>query len=473
MKARLDSPFEIWGGFRKVPDGSPFIHGRLYYDPEHGVKLDLVENPGGIQSLGQGDEQSLRTIYGQLVDGTPVTLSDCFISRTSVQIGIGIGSPTTLVVNRALFGRHVADMEQMLVREYSQELSSLSTWTCAPSAKVDLVKDKAMRGVDISYRIPNSITVPLPDRQFDVRITHSMSTSSEVCTSGLKWSAAIAVLPHDALPLETVNEIAWQFQNLMSLLIGARLSTRMIAIIAHDNSTDVAVRVPALKFVYHQRGRHDHKDLYPPQMLLPYSVVKDEFPTMVGKWFGRPTQAVLATNVFFGSQDMRSTAVDVRFMAAAQAAESFHRSLGTGLYMDQAAYDDAVQELANHIPPSIQGDHRQSLKNRLKYGNEHSLRKRLMDMLRRIPEDTGRRIAGDVEKFVVKVVDTRNYLAHYDGSLQANAFEGKALYAAAERLRILVTVNLLHDLGIKDEDLATVLERSREFKHWLSEPLIL
>jgi hypothetical protein len=363
-------------------------------------------------------------------------------------------------------------MEQMLVREYSLELSSLSTWTCALPAKVDLVNDKTMRGVDISYRIPMPIDVPLPNMQFDARIAHSMSTSSEVCASGLKWRAAIRILPHDALPLETVNEIAWQFQNLMSLLIGSRLSTRMVAIVPCD-STDVPGRSPTLMLVYHQRGRHDQKDLYPPEMLLPYSLVKDEFSTMVEKWFARADQAVLATNVFFGSQDMRSMTVDVRFMAAAQAAESYHRSLGTGLYMDQAAYDAAVRELATHIPPSIQGDHRQSLKERLKYLNEHSLRKRLTEMFRRIPEDTGRRIAGDTERFVRKVVDTRNYLAHYDRALQTNAFEGKGLYAAAERLRILVTVSLLHDLGIKDEDLAAVLERSREFTHWLSEPLIL
>ncbi len=471
MKARLDSPFEIWGGFRRVSDGSPLVHGRLYYNPEHGIKLDLVENPCEIQSLVRGGEHTLKTMYGQLVDGTLVTLANCFISRTTLQMGIGVGSPTTLVVNRALFGRHMADMEQMLVREYSLDLSSLSRWTCTPPATLEACPDKAIRGVDISFRLPTSIDVPLPNRQFNVRITHSMSSFTEVCTCGLRWSAAITILPHDALPLHTVNEIAWQFQNLMSLLVGARLSTRMIGIIAHE-PTDASVREPALNLVYHQRGRYDQKDLFASEMLLPYSLVKDEFPAMVERWFGRAEQAVLATNVFFGAQDERSTTVDVRFLAATQSAESYHRSLGTGFYMDQAAYDAAVQELATHIPPSIQGDHRQSLRNRLKYGNEHSLRRRLTDLLCRIPEDTRRRITGDTQRFVSKVVDTRNYLAHYDRSLQAQAFEGRELHVAAERLRILVTANLFHDLGVKDKDLTGVLGRNTEFEHWLSEPLV-
>jgi hypothetical protein len=141
--------------------------------------------------------------------------------------------------------------------------------------------------------------------------------------------------------------------------------------------------------------------------------------------------------------------------------------------MEQSDYEKVISGLVNALPKEIEGDHRVSLKSRLKYGNEHSLRKRLTDMLGRIPENVRLKIAGDVSKFVTKVVDTRNYYTHYDHASEENALHGKEVYIVAERLRILIVVSLLHDLGIDDDQLLNILERKQEFAHWMAERLSL
>ena len=85
MDTRLDSPFESWGGFSKTAIGSSIIHGRLRYDPKEGIKLDLVEHPdgaeAGLKAFFLDGEKPTETIFGRLVDGTLVTLSDCFITK--------------------------------------------------------------------------------------------------------------------------------------------------------------------------------------------------------------------------------------------------------------------------------------------------------------------------------------------------------------------------------------------------------
>jgi len=192
---------------------------------------------------------------------------------------------------------------------------------------------------------------------------------------------------------------------------------------------------------------------------------------MVDRWLARSEQGALASNVYFGSQLLVSPAVDVKFLAVVQALESYHRSVGTGVYMDQEEFDKAIQQAT--LPDVFQGDHRQSLKNCLKYGNEHSLRKRLTDMLGRLPEAVQMWVAGDVRRFVNRIVDTRNYLTHYDHDAQRHAYDGGDLFVAAERLRVLLVANFLLDLGIGDEKLPDVLERSKEFRHWLSQELPL
>ncbi len=165
--------------------------------------------------------------------------------------------------------------------------------------------------------------------------------------------------------------------------------------------------------------------------------------------------------------------VNVKFLTVAHAAESYHRSLGGGLYMDQAAFDAAMQQFTTHMPAVIQGDHRQSLRNRLRYGNERSLRRRLTAMFARLPENVRLRIANPVDQFINRFVDTRNYFTHYDHAAQANAFRAHNAYVAAERMRILIVASLLHDLAIPDGNILSILERQQHFRHWMDQPLQL
>jgi len=446
------------------------IRGRLYYDPATGIKLELVSTPTRSNPLTQSEPDSI-TLFGRLVDGTPVTLADCFITSTSVGAG-GVDLPTKLLVSRAVFGEHVTDIERLEVTKYAVELSSLANWTCASPLRIDVRNAEGkLAGIDARLCFPKLIRVALPDKDFDVQISHAVKCNQQSCSWTVGWSAFLTIVAHNRMLFRDASDAAWQCQNLMTMLIGHQLSTRSVAIKTLDKD---GKRPHPLRLLFHQRGKRECPDVHAAEMLLPYNVVREQFPQIVQKSFARSEQAVLAANVFFGSQLLESPTVNVKFLAAVQAAESYHRALGTGLYMDQAVYDKAMCELLPRIPASIQGDHRISPKNRLKYGNEYPLRKRLNDMLNRVPEDLRLKIAaGDVNKFVGKVVDTRNYYTHYDHTARVHAFEAKDTFIAAERLRILLTAILLQDLDINDQDLLPTFQRNQKFWRWLSQDLRL
>ncbi len=474
MKARLDTALETWGRFSENEEDSPASPGRLCYDPANGIELELVDYPSAATLFAQGSASSPATLFGQLVDGTLVTLVDCFITNTSIGAGTGIGLPTKLCVNRALFGRHVADLEQLGVKKYSVELSSLANWMCVSPLKMNMPMTDGKRGIDATLRFPDPIHINLPEQEFDVAIAHKWNAREALLSFEVAWSAAVTISVHNSMTLGALTEVAWQCQNLMSMLIGDHLSVKSIAIKPVDPVSEGTIVSP-LQLIYQQRGKHDHPDLHEAQMLLSYSLVKEQFPQIVAEWFARSEQAVLASNVFFGSQLHESPAIEVRFLAATPAAEAYHRSLETGVYMEKSEYEAAIAGFVGQIPETIHGDHRVSLKKRLEWGYEYSFLKRLTDLLKRLPADVQSRIAGQVNasKFLAKVKDTRNYFTHLDHTSEQNALKGKDAFVACERLRILVVANLLHDLGIKDEILLSVLERSREFQHWMSQDLSL
>ncbi len=463
MDVRLDTALESWGTFGEDLE-SLRVPGRLVYNPSEGLALELVESRTGAAAATVMGLPCLPVIYGRLIDGTLVTLIDCITTKTSLGAG-AVGLPTALIANRGIFGGHIADLDKLEVNSYTVELSSLSDWTCTRPAKPDVAPNGGC--VSIHFVRPDPIQVALQDKPFDLKVSHGWSAPQRSTSVTVRWHAGLTITAHAKMPFSEASEASSQCQNLMSLLIGHHISARSVAIKREEDPST------ALKLLFAQRGKPDHPDVHPAQMLLPYEMIKSEFPEIVAAWFARSDQAILAANVFFGAQLLESSVVNVKFVAAAQAAESYHRGLGTGLYMDQAAYDDAIAELEKVIPDCIESDHRQSLKSRLKYGNEFSLRKRLRALFDRIPDDVAARIAGNVPQFVGKVVDTRNYFTHYDHASQAGAFAGKNAYVAAERLRVLVVANFLHDLGIGDGNLLTVLERSREFQHWMGQTLDL
>lgn len=472
MDVRLDSAFESWGNFTETMTAPPVVPGRLSYDPLEGIVLELVGPPPGSSLRALMELPCLPTLYGRLVNATPVTLVDCTIAKT--QIGAGaVGLPTAIRVGKLLVGRHIDDLDQLNIKSYTIEFSSLTNWTCASPVESDIPKaDGKCIGWDIKYRRPEPININLPKTDFDLKISQGCKTSQSSSSFAIRWDAGVTIVAHDSMVFAEFIEIAWQCQNLMSLMIGDHLSVKSVTVKPADPVSAGSIESP-FHLIYEQRGKPDRPDLHAGQMLLPYLLVQEQFPQIVAEWFARSEQAVLASNVFFGSQLLESPSLEVRFLAATQAAESYHRSLGTGVYMQQDEYDTAIAGLLSHMPPVIEGDHKHSLKNRLKYGNEHSLRKRLQEMLARIPQNARLWIAADVSKFVNKVVNTRNYFTHYDHEAQTNAFEGAHAFAASERLRVLVVANLLHDLGIPDEKLLSVLKRNRDFQHWLAKDLAM
>jgi len=65
--------------------------------------------------------------------------------------------------------------------------------------------------------------------------------------------------------------------------------------------------------------------------------------------------------------------------------------------------------------------------------------------------------------FVGKVVDTRNYLTHYDESKKEAAAVGRELYELTERLESVLEACLLREVGFEGDRLKEVLSRRRRF----------
>ena len=135
-----------------------------------------------------------------------------------------------------------------------------------------------------------------------------------------------------------------------------------------------------------------------------------------------------------------------KFLELIHALEDFHRTFYGGSYMPEEEWEGPKKALATAIPSSLGKDFRNKLKNMLRYGYEYSQRKRLADIVAKLPQSDS---FSDMRKndFVNKSVDTRNHFVH-GGEKPEGIFDHNEQILAIESWRKALLALLLQEIGV-------------------------
>ena len=106
---------------------------------------------------------------------------------------------------------------------------------------------------------------------------------------------------------------------------------------------------------------------------------------------------------------------------------------------------------------------KKSLKNRIKFGNEFSLRKRLIDICDKHGKNIGTFIKNDTS-FVGKIIDTRNYLIHNSPELKNKACYGKELIMITYQIKLLLEICILRSLGFGEEEVNKLISKHERYQ---------
>jgi len=189
--------------------------------------------------------------------------------------------------------------------------------------------------------------------------------------------------------------------------------------------------------------------------------VRDEIESLLRKWFERSEQLRDVYNLFFGAVHAEGMYVESHYLSLIQAVEAFSRATTASAYVSAQQYEAIRAALAQAIPTDTPTDLRTSLQNRIKYGNEYSLRKRLNDLLKSLEPGTLGLICQDRQRYVEKVVATRNYLTHYTSELRDQAWHEDKLFHACQCLTVLLTIFLYKEVGFGEQRIRDLMNEIR------------
>ncbi len=438
------------------------ISGTLRFTPEEGATLDLI----GTFKDSINEMLNPDIILGISSNGKEITLYKCFEIRSNVSFP---GLLTSSFYADVVFvGAHFQKNEDIRFKEMSIYYLYLDEWVNISGFKIQLEFDE--KEMLIKYESPASIQAGI-DKDYKIFIGFGVTypTLSIVQKEvNIKQRTYIRIEPSVEKSLDEYWNIMGYIQNFLSLGIMEPVYPLIIRGITEVNkkmidgrpcnrSVEIYYRLPEISKA--------PKTLLPHDMLFTFKDISDRFEVFLKNWFEKANTLRPVYDLYFGTLYNSRMYLQHQFLSLIQAIEAYHRRKFEGKYLSDGDYEPIYEEFKKLINKlNIESSFKEALKSKLKYGNEYSLRKRLKDLFEKYKEVVDDLIK-DKDVFINKVVDTRNYLTHYDKNLRKKTVDGELLYYVTQQLKIVVEICLLSELGFNCEEIKNLLARNRRYKY--------
>jgi hypothetical protein len=203
------------------------------------------------------------------------------------------------------------------------------------------------------------------------------------------------------------------------------------------------------------------KIIRPYDMLFKFDDMIEKFEIYIKNWFRKAELLKPIYDLYFATLYNPRMYLGNKFLNLIQALEVYHRRIINKLVMNQEKCDGIVKECLDIISQNYK-EHFEQI---LKYANEPSLRRRLKDIIKKYENLLDKFIGNKnaQNSFINKVVNTRNYLIHYDLEVKEKSESTKELFNLTQNLKTIVEICLLNEIGFnleKIENLISSIQRS-------------
>ena len=250
--------------------------------------------------------------------------------------------------------------------------------------------------------------------------------------------------------LRRVDELVEPLRDLIAFSTRRPSSVRCLQLLGAANANDV-----------HWQHRREFKVVRPPEVppdirprsdfcaLLLNPATLPQGADIIARWYELRASLGPVWSLFFATLADEWMTPESQLLSLTSFAEAYHRTLHD---VPPLTDDEAAAALAGMLAALPDRRHRDHYRSRLQFTNSQSQRARIRELTRRALDVA---TAWDLDARLVcaQAVDTRNWLTHWgDGGQHVQ--EGDKLVLLLRRLHVILTINLLLDLGLTGEDTA-------------------
>ncbi len=428
------------------------MEGTLHFTPNEGVTLDLT---GSFMDIKDAMSHSnWEIILGFTVTGKEVTLLHCQSFGISLHMP---GLPTSKVYAKIVFiGKHFLTMSQIIFNDISIRYSLIDKWLNLSGFTLELFN--AEKKVIITYQLPKPIESMIDEELsililFNVMLPLSITTQSEIIQT-----SEFQIKPNEPKKFIFFQNYNQYLQNLLSLATQKKVYPISIRGVAHGKEIDIFYKNTS--YCSEEEKIESSYDL-----LFRYDHVDDRFGEFLRRWFDISKLFEPVLSLYFGTIYNSGMYLEYKFLTLCQAIEAYHRRISDGVYQEKDSFTREIYPLLiKAIPDNIDKHYRDSIKSRLKYLNEFSLRKRLKEIIER-HNAVLLKLISNPTSIISTIVDTRNLFTHYDGEYQPQSIDIEKLYLMSERIKFILEVCFLHHLGFKDSEIILIIDETQKYDY--------
>jgi ApeA N-terminal domain 1 len=444
----------------KYPDNK--IVGTVSYKGYEDITLELLGSFFGHQHFMKRERFHPQIILGLTDHGEPLTL----LENVEIHSGKSSRGGTGTVIYRTNYlfiGEHFNAPNEIQFNSCSLSYYFLEEWIGKLPFKTEaIVEEDKFVGEKAVYKQREGFKVKVPTIDATVSIWHGFGGSSGGFRK-LVWThtAYLTITPEKPQEFIWFRKVQFQLRNLLSILIGRPVYLKRASFfIEKPEVEDERDRREIVYLYFAQRTQQPSKRMHPMDMLVRLDDIEEKIATILEAWFSKAEKLEDVYQLFIGAMYGQNMYTHLHFLTLMQALETYHRSTRAGQYISEDDYQKVFAALLTAIPAGTESSLKASLKGRLKYGNEYSLRKRINLLLNELTEDCRMLITKEPDNFISSIIDTRNYLTHYDRSLKPDVLDTADLYNASLSLKIFLTILLLKELEIEEQKIVELLSRN-------------
>ena len=446
---RIKEEFKRFGDFWLPSTPERKVPGILSVSDGGVVELELFDRLD--ENTGSMEREQIERIVGYIEKHKFVTLDDCYYLRKSIS---SIGKLRSLIrVKRTFIGAKYDNGVNPQFNTLTFSIEGIDEWVGKNGIQVESKLEE--HTTTISYKRPAEVSFDLANgMRFSVAFAEERKESflgpREI---KLTQKAYFKLVSQEARELDEFISIVRKITALLCFAIDEIVcldsiyatSENLCVTISKDTTEPTPVHIYYSSWFYSKNEPVAVWDW----MLFGFDDVDAQ--QVINKWIKAYEDIEPVFDLYFLAKIGAYTSLEAKFLALIQGLEAFHRRTSDEKHIEENEFKEIVENMIQKCPEN----ERSWFNQKLNYANELTLRNRVTKLIETFDEG----ISGkEKSKLISSIVDTRNYLTHYDSSLESKAAKGKELQNLCITMGLLYQLHFLKLIGFRQEDIGWVIE---------------
>jgi hypothetical protein len=426
------------------------IHGTLRYSQARGINIDLSAplkerdwEPGPVPPDALTNQ--FEIVLGQSDNGEFCTaLRTIELSASLLQVG-----GARLRADRLYMGSNFTTEEEIQFSKQEIEFTYLEDWIGINPFRLNSSEGRSL--IEFPESPQEILNVQIPDEETNLSIYLAPNVNyraqGEFTGTRRSW---VCISPKEARSYTWYEDMAARIGFFITLCVGQPIYPRRVRG-ELSVSTDSPLKAPRVEIYFPVfEGKEAGRVSYG-SMPVPFWMIRDRADLIVVSWFSCHKEIEAVIGLLLGTYYNSHMFVETVFLTLIQAVEIFHRRVVGGSYLSDEEWQPHYEAMISAIPEAIKSGsgHRTALTNRLKWGHEFSLRKRIDELLQSLGAGARNHVTNGFDGFAGECADLRNTLVHKGGGKRLGKSFAE-LWTTNRRLRALLNILIWKRLGLED-----------------------